>query len=103
MSEIKIPKEVTLPLFVTLGVAGWNFNEIGLDGSDFRNYSSSPEDKIMLLKTEITLVLPQDIDIKGQILGSLEKVKARVLAENHSKLKRVQDKIDNLLAIEHQE
>ena len=101
MTELKIPKEVKLPIFVTIGVASWNFNKIGLDGSDFRKYSSNPEDKIMLLETEIHLILPREIDAKAQILGSLEKTKARVMAENHTRLKRVQDKIDNLLAIEH--
>lgn len=101
MTDIIIPEEITLPLFVTLGVANWNFNSIGLDEMDFRKYSSRPEEKIMILETEITLKLPQDIDAKGQILSSLEKEKAGIRVKFHMRLKRVQDKIDNLLAIEH--
>lgn len=102
MTGIIIPEEITLPLFVTLGVVGWNFNSIRLDGNDFRKYSSAPEERIMILETEITLKLPQDIDAKGQMLGSLEKAKSSINAEYHMKLKKVQDKIDNLLTIEHQ-
>ena len=102
MQDIKIPKEVTLPVFVTVSAAEWNFNDVHLHASDPRGYSERPEEYVMLLETEVTLTIPQDIDVKGQLLESLEKIKTKVLAENHANLKAVQDKINDLLAIEHQ-
>lgn len=103
MTGLKIPKEVTLPVFVTVSAADWNYNDVHLHPSDPRKWSDSPEEYVMLLETEVTLTIPQGVDVRGQLLVSLEKTKTKVLAENHANLKCVQDKIDSLLAIEHQE
>ena len=102
MTEIIIPEEITLPLFVCLSLADYNFNKILLSAFDPREYSSNSDERILLVETEITVKLPQDIDVKGRLLGSLEKKKSGIQAEYHMRLKEVQDKIDNLLAIEHQ-
>lgn len=103
MQDIKIPKVVTLPIFITVGAAGWNFNDVRLHAWDPIEHSDSPEEYVLILATEVTLIIPQDIDVRGQLLGSLEKTKTKIMAENHKKLKHVQDKIDDLLAIEYRQ
>ncbi len=103
--EIKIPKTITKKLFITVGVDSWNSNQISI--LDFDRTKLSKEVEYVLLKTqEVTFDLSDaefsdENSIKKEIVKGLEEKKAKIKAETHMKIKEIQDKIDNLLAIEY--
>lgn len=99
---IKIPKQITTQIYVTLGIGRWNSGNISIN-----DYFVEDDDiefaKLLLTTTEITIDLPQDIDVdaKGKFISILEKKKEGLQASFHMQIKEVQDQIDNLLAIEY--
>lgn len=94
----KLPETIEIELFVTLKVGGsYDIGKINVWG---RNISNSNNDYILLKTEKVTFELPQDIDIKGKVIEGLESEKEKIKADFHMELKGVQDKIDNLLAIE---
>lgn len=60
-----------------------------------------PDEAIELCRTTVEIEIPPQTDIQQKHLAALEEKKRNVIAENHMRLKEVQDKIDNLLAIEY--
>ena len=57
--------------------------------------------RIVQLKIEREALKKEKDKASQERLKSLEEEKQKILAENHARLQTVQDKIDNLLAIEH--
>lgn len=94
----KLPKTVEKELFITLVVSGYDVGKIGVWDCNIPKYDSG---YILLKKQKVTFKLPQDINVKGKVIESLESEKEKIKADFHMQLKDVQDKIDNLLAIEY--
>lgn len=100
--ELKIPKQETLDLFILIGIKAWNFNKINLSDYDHSDTLTDRDpDWICLGKTNITIAIPQGVDVRQQMLEKLENLKKKTLAKHHKELKQVQDKIDSLMAIEY--
>ena len=95
-----LPETITEEVFVTLRVAGYDTGRIDVWGC---NVARGDSKYILLCTKEITFELPQDIDVKGQVIEGLESEKPKIKADFHMELKEVQNKIDNLLAIEYKQ
>lgn len=94
----KLPKTVTKEMFVTLRVSGYAAGDIQFWDC---NVANSGEDFILLTTKKMTVKIPQNIDVKGRVIEGLEAEKDKIQARHHMELKDIQDKIDNLLAIEY--
>lgn len=94
----KLPKTIKKKIFVTLAISGWRAGNIGCWDCDI---TGSDSDYILLTTQKVTFKLPQNIDVKGKVIEGLEAEKEKIQAETHMKLKDIQEKIDNLLAIEY--
>ena len=94
----KLPKTITKEIFIhvdTEAYHGPKFYCTDYDASD------GMQCYVLLGTQEVTFKIPQNIDIKGEVIKGLENDKEKIQADTHMKLKDIQDKIDNLLAIEH--
>lgn len=94
----KLPETVEQEMFIVLNVGGYAAGSLVFADYDASKYD---KDQILIAKQNVTFNIPQNIDVKGQVIASLEEEKEKIQAETHMKLKAVQDKIDNLLAIEY--
>jgi hypothetical protein len=96
----EIPATVTFDMVIWYSVAGWEVGQIGAYSFPFKG----DDERVVLGTQRVTFEIPpQDQNgIKSKVLDMLEEKKREVLAENHRRLKEVQDKIDQLLAIEYQ-
>lgn len=97
MTPRDIPRIITMPLFLTVGVGKYNYNDIEILSFDASEFRSEGNETILMLKTEITLELPKEINTKAHFIGVLENRKKGVEAEYHLKVKEIQDQIDMLL------
>lgn len=94
----KLPKTIVRKMFIVLHIAGWRAGDIGVYGFD----SAKDDDNEVLLGTQmVTFKIPQDVDVKGEALKGLRNTKSMLEGKHHMELKTVQDKIDQLLAIEY--
>lgn len=96
----EIPTEITRKLYAHYGIGGYSAGRITIYDCDVSTVDSN---YIVLCEVEQTIKIPpvSQNDLKNKALDVLEDEKQKVLAENHERLKKVQDKIDNLLAIEY--
>lgn len=94
----KLPETITQKVYVHLHVSGYS---VGNFYCAQCNIAGHDEDLILICEQDVTFKLPQNIDIKGRVIEGLEAEKDKIKADFHIKLKGVQDKIDNLLAIEY--
>lgn len=99
--EFELPEAITKDLYITLGLGDYNNGDISISDIDRAKYTSEGFESVLLVKTSISVEIPKDIDVKAKLIAVLEKQKSGIQAEYHIKLTNVQDKIDNLLAIEH--
>lgn len=96
----EIPDSVTMDMVVWYQIAGYDAGRIGAYFFDFQDNA----EKVLLCKQAVTFKLPKiDRDgLKSKALEMLQAEKQKILAENHTRLQAIQDKIDNLLALEYQ-
>lgn len=96
----ELPSTITKRLYVSYVVGGYLAGEISV--LDFSSVGINTE-KVEIHQLDVTIDLPEisTNTLKSKALDMLEAEKQKVLAENHKRLKVVQDKIDNLLAIEY--
>lgn len=97
----KVPTSITRTIYVGYGIGKYNAGKIVID--DFSRKGTSSDFAVApLAEQKITIKLPKcKVDVKKRMLEVLEEQKCEVLAENHARLKAVQDQIDELLAIEY--
>ena len=90
-----LPSQIERRVYILYGIDDWNQGQISIGDIAARG-------SIVLAQHVITLGIPPQgsKELKGKVLGLLNEEKQKVLAENHERLKAVQDKIDDLLAIE---
>lgn len=99
MSDIeKLPKTAKQEIFILLSIGGHFAGALHFADYDSSDYD---ENKILLGTQNVKFNIPQNVDIKGKAIEGLEDQKSKLLARHHMELKGVQDKIDNLLAIEY--
>jgi hypothetical protein len=94
----ELPTSVTRTLWISYGMGKWNAGQIEIN--DYVSKSSDGFEKIPLCQHEVTIQIPQPDDIKAKAVEVLEEQKRDLQARHHQELKAVQEKIDNLLAIE---
>src|SRR5882724_2937789 len=98
----EIPQEITRDIFLYYGVGRYVQGEISIDDYE-RDEGTGDEDwgRVLLARHEMTFSIPTCIvDLKAKKLEILNVKKQNILAENHKRLKDVQDKIDALLSID---
>jgi len=98
MSMEKLPETVEIEMFITLGIGRYNTGSI--TALPF-NAAKGDDERILLSTQMVTFDIPQDVDIKGKAIEGLEAKKSRLQAKHHMEIKEVQDKLDQLLAIEY--
>lgn len=95
-----LPEKVTRTLYLHYGTGTYNPGQICVNDSPNAAagdlFGGIP---LMELEVEFTLPPNQGIDLQGEMLKKLEAEKAEVLAQNHMRLRAVQDKIDAMLQI----
>ena len=100
--DFEIPKECEGTVYVCLDMRSGCVSLYHYDQEVLWKDDSARQYKTLASK-KIKIKIPvQHIDIRGELVQGLEKQKANELAEHHMKMKRLQDQIDNLLAIEYQ-
>lgn len=99
---LKLPKSIQKKLYITYGLGQFIEGQISVSEYPPRNQRDGWE-CVLLGEQDVTFKInPPRQNIKQKALDALEEQKREVLAENHMRLKRVQEKIDQLLAIEYQ-
>lgn len=93
-----IPSEITITLCVWYRISGYNAGRIGVYDFDFEG----DENTIVLCKIPVTLNIPAQENVREEVLKTLRTEKLKQVSIHHIKLKQIQEKIDNLLAIEYQ-
>ncbi len=101
MALYNIPRIITMPLYLTIGVGKYNYNDLDILSFDASEFRSEGCETILVLKTEITLELPKSINNKAHFLGVLEKKKTLIEAKYRLRVKEIQGQIDLILANEH--
>jgi len=96
----KLPKTEKKEIFILLDIGGYHAGNLGYSDYDASKYG---DNQILLGTQMVTFKIPQKVDIKGKAIEGLEDKKSKLQAKHHMELKEVQDKIDNLLAIEHKQ
>ena len=91
-----MPKNFETQIFVTYELGKYDLGIIKVWDCDV-----SGSDRILLCSPKIKIQLPGDLDLKAQMLMSLESEKSRLLADTHMKVKEIQEKINNLLCVEY--
>ena len=103
--KIHIPQTIEKEVFVLLGVGEYNFNEILVSDWDSSPYASEGNEKVLLKKQKVLLDLSDseitETKIKQELVAQLREQLKNAKAAAHQKEKAIQEKIDNLLAIEY--
>ena len=95
-----LPATISVDIRVGYGIGRFNEGNIVVQEGEFSN--SEDFATIELASIEVDIPLPEaTVDIKGKKLEYLHKQKERILAENHMRLKEVDDKIASVLALEY--
>lgn len=95
----EIPKVLTRKMYIGYGIGKYNAGKIVV--SDYE-HTTSEFATVRLLEKELTIRLPRcKVDVKGRMLEVLEEEKQKVIADNHMRLKEVQDRIDQLKVLEY--
>ena len=94
----KLPEEIEVELFITISIEGWNAGKINVHDFNGAKYN---DDQVLLGTQTVKFKIPQNIDVKGEAVKNLEENKKKLQAKHHMELKEIQDKIDQLKAIEY--
>lgn len=96
----ELPKEITRTVYLHYKIGGYFAGQINIWDWD----KPTDSDSIVICGAEVTVKIPNinKKTLKKKAIETLEQEKEKIMAENHQRLKVVQDKIDNLLAIEYQ-
>lgn len=97
----ELPSSIQRTLYVTYGVG--RYNEGKIDVFDYQSNGSDGFERVALAAHDVTLTVPRQggKELRGKVLDLLREEKEEILAENEKRLRVVQDKIDNLLAIDY--
>ncbi len=100
---MEIPEKINCTLYVNMIVAGHRPGEISIYDHDYVSDLEGME-QARLFSFPLEIDVPKNItheDLTKGLVETLEKKKQSMQAEYHVELKRIQDKIDNLLALPH--
>lgn len=94
-----LPDSIKKNLYVHYRISGYFAGQI-----DVFDFCMEDDERILLCETSVVIKIPRinRDGIRSKALDALHVQKNKILAENHAKLKVVQDKIDSLLALEYQ-
>jgi hypothetical protein len=95
----EIPQKITRTVWLAYGIGATNGGRLFVDSFIHHTGESASlvlEERVL----EFTVKLDA-VNIRGKLISNLEEERETVLAENHMRLKTVQDKIDQILAIEY--
>ena len=83
---IQIPKSVTKTLYVYIGTGSRNTNEIDIFDFECGNDSSESFQRMLLTTHELSIDLPQDIDVVGAMVDTLVKEKEKLIEDHQLKM-----------------
>ena len=96
----EIPTSLIRKLYIGYGIGKYNAGQIVV--SDYQ-HATTDFAVVPLMEKQLAIELPRcKVDVKGRMLEVLEEEKQKVIAENHMRLKDVQDRIDELKTLEYQ-
>ncbi len=102
--KITIPKSLNATLYITIGVGKYNFNRMRVE--DFISTGMEGYEEVLLKQQEITIDLSgismDENAVKEKIVTLLKERQEQIKADSHMKIKDIQEKIDQLRAIEYQ-
>lgn len=102
--SIKIPDEINQTVYIQLGVGKYNKNELYFSEDDPGDDINSSSDWATIKIGESELSAEVTIDRKEvvtKLVSALNKEKEEILARHHMEQKEIDDRIQNLLAIEY--
>lgn len=97
--ELQVPEQITKTLYVTICVSGFDAGDISVNDFERSNHNS---DYVPLCEAEVTIAIPQDVDIRSEAVKALEGEIEKVRAEAFKKEAALQDRIRQITAIEYQ-
>lgn len=102
----EIPKQITVPLFLTYGVGKCNLGRMSV--TDYFNEDSVAKSRydreyrtVLLSKFEVTIDIPEGVDLSKKYRQVLNNEKRRIQQRHFVELKVIQDQIDSLNQIEY--
>lgn len=100
-----LPKEVTQEVFIVLRQSRYDEKpRVVIADYDLSKLPQTGNELCVTLgRHEITLPVPQDVDVLGMHISGLKEQRQRILAEAQVKANAIEERISSLLAIEHTE
>lgn len=96
----EMPKKIIRKLFIGYGIGRYNYGRIVVD--DFERSQDKDFAVVPLLEKELTIDIPRcKVDVKGRMLEVLEEQRQEILAENHRRLKTIDEEIARLKVLEY--
>lgn len=97
-----IPAEISRTLFISFGVGKYVAGNIKIDTVP-PNTGDEDFTAVLICTHEVNIKLPVcQIDVKARLLEIFSTQREQIVAENHMRLKAIDDKIASLLAIDYQ-
>lgn len=98
-----LPNEVTQKVYVILRQMRYDEKpRVVIADYDLSTLTRDPGELCVTLGChEITLPVPQDVDVIGAHVENLKEQKKKVMAEAQAAINRIEERIQSLLAIEH--
>lgn len=100
-----LPKQITKTLFIHFLPDNHSADQENLDRAfqvcDFDASGSEYSIRVLIGTQEMTLDIPQDVDVVGTQIATLREQKQKALAEGQRKANEIEEKIQSLLALEH--
>lgn len=102
---INLPESVTKEIFVHVYVNGSSKGEITISDWDMSKFNNGCLDKIVLFSFELDIPIPKEHEkeVVKKYLCHLQQKKKDTQNEYNAKLSLIDNEIQSLMAIEHQE
>lgn len=108
IEEFEIPEKEEVTLYVALCVASkysWEIGQVktyvNVSPVDIWSDDDDYHYKILATKKVTIKIKEKDINLREEIVDGLEKRKSKMKARHHMEIKEIDDKIDQLIALEY--
>lgn len=95
-----LPKKVTKTLYVSVGLGRYVHGEITVSDYETNGHGDGFERRT-ISKFEIDIDLPEDFDAESAMIDILTAKKSKLEADHYVAVKKIDDQINELLAIAH--
>ncbi|EGM9390252.1 hypothetical protein IIE45_004594 [Salmonella enterica] len=95
-----LPKKVTKTLYVSVGLGRYVHGDIYVNDYESDGHGDGFERRV-ISKFEIDIELPENFDTESAMIEILMARKSKLEADHYVAVKRIDDKISELLALAH--